>query len=48
MYGLPALVGNGDVIELNVDERRVDLLVDEGELGRCRAGFTPPPLPDRG
>ena len=43
-----AMVGNGDVIELNVDEGRVDLLVDEGELARRRAGFTPPPLPDRG
>ena len=43
-----ALVRDGDVIELNVDERRIDLTVDEDELGRRRAAFRPPPLPERG
>lgn len=43
-----ALVRDGDLIELNVLERRIDLLVDAGELDRRRAAFVPPPLPDRG
>ena len=43
-----ALVRDGDQIELNVPERRVDLLVDENELARRRKAFQPPPLPDRG
>ena len=43
-----ALVRNGDLIELNVDEARIDLIVDPVELARRRAGFVPPPLPSRG
>lgn len=43
-----ALVRNGDRIRLSVRERRIDLLVDEGELARRRAEFdaapaAPPP-----
>ena len=43
-----ALVRNGDMIELNVAQRRIDLLVVESELERRRAEFVPPPLPERG
>jgi len=43
-----ALVRNGDMIELNVDERRIDLLVDDAELARRRTEWSPPPLPPRG
>ena len=37
-----ALVRDGDPIQLNVPRRRLDLLVDEAELGRRRAAWTPP------
>ncbi|MBW2060880.1 MAG: dihydroxy-acid dehydratase [Deltaproteobacteria bacterium] len=43
-----ALVHNGDMIELNVSERRIELLVDEAELRQRRKGFVPPALPKRG
>jgi len=43
-----ALVRDGDLIELNVGERRLDLLVEEPELARRRSAFTPPPVPERG
>ena len=43
-----ALVRNGDRITLSVDDRRLDLLVDDTELERRRAAFTPPPIPGRG
>ena len=43
-----ALVRDGDMVELNVPERRIDLLVDESELERRRAEFVPPPFPERG
>jgi dihydroxy-acid dehydratase len=43
-----ALVQDGDLIELNVAEGRIDLLVEEAELQRRRAKFAPPPLPERG
>jgi dihydroxy-acid dehydratase len=43
-----ALVRDGDRIELDVAARRIDLLVEPSELARRRAGFTPPPLPERG
>ncbi len=44
-----ALVQNGDVIELDVPNRRVDLLVSEAELDRRRAAWTPaPPAFERG
>jgi dihydroxy-acid dehydratase len=40
-----ALVRDGDPIQLDVPRRRLDLLVDEAELGRRRAAWTPPPPP---
>jgi L-arabonate dehydrase len=38
-----ALVQEGDEIELDVEARRLDLLVPEDELNRRRAAWTPPP-----
>lgn len=43
-----ALVRDGDLIDLDVEAGRLDLLVDEAELDRRRAGWTPPQLPARG
>jgi dihydroxy-acid dehydratase len=43
-----ALVRNGDRIALSVDERRLDLLVDDAELSRRRVALSPPPVPVRG
>ena len=43
-----ALVRDGDLVELNVEERRIDLLVDDAELAQRRGEFEPPPLPERG
>lgn len=43
-----ALVCDGDLIELNVEKRCINLRVEEEELGRRRAAFVPPPLPERG
>jgi len=43
-----ALVKNGDRIRLSVKHRQLDLLVDEVEMGRRRAAFSPAPLPPRG
>jgi dihydroxy-acid dehydratase len=40
-----ALVLTGDRIALDVPGRRIDLLVDEEELGRRRAAWAPPPSP---
>ncbi|SFS36732.1 L-arabinonate dehydratase [Saccharopolyspora flava] len=37
-----ALVRDGDVVELDVEGRRLDLHVDEAELERRRAEWTPP------
>jgi dihydroxyacid dehydratase/phosphogluconate dehydratase len=37
-----AFVRNGDPIRLDVAARRLDLLVDEAELERRRADWTPP------
>jgi len=42
------LVQDGDMIELDVKGRRLDLLVDDEEMARRRAAFTPAPLPERG
>ncbi len=39
--GLLALVQDGDEIEVNLDERRLELLVDEGELERRRVDWQP-------
>jgi dihydroxy-acid dehydratase len=43
-----ALVRDGDLIELDVDRRRVDLLVDEPILSERREKWTPSPPPERG
>jgi dihydroxy-acid dehydratase len=44
-----ALVQTGDEIELDVDARRLELLVDEDELARRRAAWSPPePKYERG
>jgi dihydroxy-acid dehydratase len=37
-----ALVKNGDRIKLSVGQRRIDLLVDDAELTRRQAAWTPP------
>jgi L-arabonate dehydrase len=41
-----ALVETGDRISLDVDARTLDLLVDEAEIDRRRAEWTPPPRKD--
>ncbi len=41
--GTLGLVRDGDRIRLSVAERRIELLVDEAELARRRAGAPPPP-----
>jgi dihydroxy-acid dehydratase len=38
-----AFVRDGDVIRLDVPNRRLDLLVDEAEMEHRRAGWSPPP-----
>ena len=44
-----ALVRDGDLIRISVEERRLDLLVDEAELAvRRRAARAVPPGPERG
>ncbi|MBN1636004.1 MAG: dihydroxy-acid dehydratase [Deltaproteobacteria bacterium] len=43
-----ALVQDGDLIELDVECRRIDLMVDEKELERRKLEFRPKPLPPRG
>lgn len=37
-----ALVEDGDIIDLNVIERRIDLLVSEDEMARRKEGWVPP------
>lgn len=39
-----ALVQTGDPIQLHINERRLDLLVDDDELARRRAAWTPPKI----
>ena len=46
--GVLALVRDGDIIELDVEAGRVDLLVEEEELARRRAELVLPVLPKRG
>ncbi len=41
-----ALVQTGDLIRLDVDGRRLDLVVEEAELARRRAAWSPPDLQD--
>ncbi|MGL4810156.1 MAG: dihydroxy-acid dehydratase [Beijerinckiaceae bacterium] len=43
-----AAVRNGDRIRLSVSDKRIDLLVDDLEIQRRLAGFSPPPAPKRG
>ena len=43
-----ALVRDGDIIELSVSDRRLDLLVDENELSARRARWKAPVAPERG
>jgi dihydroxy-acid dehydratase len=43
-----ALVQDGDIIELNVEERRIDLLVPDDTLNHRRAKWAKPPIPPRG
>ncbi len=44
-----ALVQNGDILELDVESRRLHLDVSDGELARRRAAWNPPQWPyDRG
>lgn len=40
--GTLALVQEGDLIEVDVAQRRINLLVDEAELAQRRAAWTPP------
>jgi dihydroxy-acid dehydratase len=44
--GVLALVRSGDKIRLSVKERRLDLLVDDVELGNRRAAWSPPATTD--
>jgi dihydroxy-acid dehydratase len=44
-----ALVRDGDRVRLSVEQRRIDLIVDEAELGRRKAAWRPPTaMPARG
>ena len=43
-----AVVRNGDRIALSVAKKRIDLLVDENEIQRRLANWSPPPKPARG
>jgi dihydroxy-acid dehydratase len=37
-----ALLKTGDIVRLDLENRRLDMLVDEAELARRRAAWTPP------
>jgi dihydroxy-acid dehydratase len=43
-----ALVRDGDLVELDADAGRLDLLVEPSELAKRRESWRPPPLPARG
>jgi dihydroxy-acid dehydratase len=43
-----AAVQNGDRIALSVAKKRIDLLVEENEIQRRLASWSPPPVPARG
>ncbi|MBU2513433.1 dihydroxy-acid dehydratase [bacterium] len=43
-----ALVRDGDLIELDVEQKRIELLVGEDELALRKKSFVPPPTPKRG
>jgi len=38
-----ALLRDGDVVRIDARDRRMDVLVDDAELSRRRAAWTPPP-----
>ena len=42
------LVRDGDLIRLDAEARRIDLLVDDSEIKRRLADHRPPPAPARG
>jgi L-arabonate dehydrase len=46
--GTLALVQDGDEIEVDVEKRILNLLVDESELARRRQAWRPPELPSGG
>ena len=46
--GVLALVQTGDLIELDVEARRLELLVDDTELARRKESWAPPYVPSRG
>ena len=46
--GALALVRDGDIIELDVAGRRLELMVSDAELAARRAEWTPPPAPEGG
>ncbi|PSJ60828.1 IlvD/Edd family dehydratase [Pseudaminobacter soli (ex Li et al. 2025)] len=46
--GTLALVRDGDLIELDVAGRRLELLVDDSELAARRKDWSPPPVPSGG
>ena len=43
-----AAVRNGDRIRLSIKEKRIDLLVEPGEIAQRLKTFKPPPAPERG
>lgn len=43
-----AAVRDGDRIALSVRDKRIDLLVDEREVGRRLESWSPPAAPERG
>ncbi len=43
-----AAVRNGDRIRLSIANKRIDLLLDDAEIQRRLANFSPPPFPPRG
>jgi dihydroxy-acid dehydratase len=43
-----AVVRSGDRVALSVARRRIDLMVDDGEIRRRLSTWSPPPMPARG
>ncbi len=43
-----AVIRDGDMVELNVNQRTINLLVDDTELADRKKSWQPPDLPDRG
>jgi dihydroxy-acid dehydratase len=42
------IVRDGDLISLDVANRRIDLLIEPEEFAQRQSAYSPPPLPDRG